>query len=1095
VSENVTSAASDAPARDRARGVLPAHRRGRLLVEAAAGAGKTTVLLERVLAYVEAGERTLAEMAIITFTEQAAAELRVRLRQEIAVRLRRAGGPGEAPGREPLRQALLDLETAAVGTIHAFCLDLLRQRPVEAGVDPAFAVADAFAQRLLFAEAWEELLRAMPAEEPGLEAAQDLDVAAEPRLRALARDLMTRSPEDLPRPLAASELDFARRWRAALDTAGRAAALARPGSALAHDLERVLAKLGELDVLPERARERALLEEEKAVTPSGRAGRQDEIAAKAERDRLRRWLVELRADLHHQRLNELAAWLVRAGERYRSLTEKGSLLDFDELVRRAAELLRRHPAVRADFRRRYPLVLVDEFQDTDRAQIELVLLLAGPEEAAAGASGDPGRPAEPPRALFLVGDPKQSIYRFRGADLEAYAEVRARELRPGARVSLTRTFRLLPAIGAWVNEVMARVMAPAAAAGPGAAGAAGDGREPWEAAYEPLDPVVPAAEPAFGGVLYLDLAEPDPPRVRAARELEAEALARLARRLVAGPEGAAEVRGEDGRLRPARYGDLALLVPRMTLLELYEDAFNRQAVPFRVVGGRHYYRRDEVHALLEILRALADPGDPVATVGALRGPGFGVSDRALAAYALCRPRPRLDGLDELGALAAPDGAAEAARRGSPDPDAAADAAAGLAALAVLRRSTAGLPLTDLVATVLERTGLLPFYALTRRGEQRVANLQKAVEVARRVEAAGHSSLPAFVRWLEQLLEEEPEEADSPYLEGAEEAVRVTTIHRAKGLEFPIVLLGGLAGDEAPSGGLRVLPAAPAAAAPSDSRRGTGRVEIQLRKGVGTRGHLEAAEHERRREQAEDKRLLYVALTRARDLLVLPRLPERTRIDLTPLYRALWQRGGAHQAAAAHRRIAALELADAPGPTPRAPRAPRLEDLRPGDLGGDVEERAAAWAPPAAAVAVRRPAGLAAAARLLVLAALRDAAPAESPTPPVPAEERVRAEELARCFLESPLGRRARAAATRVVEESVAGRLACGAIYDGRVDLAFREPAGWVVVDFEPDAAGQETALRAAALERATGVPVAAAVRVDLVTLGMAPGEPDAGPPV
>src|SRR5687767_13816187 len=258
-----------------------------------------------------------------------------------------------------------------------------------------------------------------------------------------------------------------------------------------------------------------------------------------------------------------------------------------------------------------------------------------------------------PRSLFLVGDPKQSIYRFRGADLENYNEVRRAAFGDARTEYLSATHRPAPELAHWVNAALGRVM--------------GAGGEDWEAAYRPLEPRAIERLPERRGALYLELPPFTAPKVRVAEatELEARSLAWLTSRIVA---ESWQVRDpESGELRAAGLGDCVLLLRKLTMVEQYERAFAERDLPVRVIGGRHYYRRDEVHALVEILRELADPGDPVATVAALRGPGFGCSDSELAAYALVPGSVRLDHAAVLG---------PARLDASPDPTRARQAAAG-----------------------------------------------------------------------------------------------------------------------------------------------------------------------------------------------------------------------------------------------------------------------------------------------------------------------------------------------------------------------------------------------------------------------------------
>ena len=1009
----------DHQARDRARGVDPGSRRGRLLVEAAAGSGKTSVLVDRVLSYLFEGERSLAEMLVVTFTEAAAAELRLRLRQGLVAALARAAasdGQTALVGR--LRGGLADLESARVGTIHSLAFELLRQAPLEAGVDPFFRVADELESRLRFFDAWEEFLRTVDDADEGLEIASDLDLLSERELRSAALALIDKGAARLPRPLGGPP-ERAQRLREIQDLLGQGIAAALAGRPLRGDLEGLRERVQALERLEPEARIGRLLR--LGRLPANR-GTKDETVAKACRDAINERLDQL----GHDRLARFARWLSKVGLVQARRQEAGSVLSFDQLIERARDLVRDRPAVLAEFRRRHPIVLVDEFQDTDRTQVELLTLLAGDDDRDEGG----------PRSFVVVGDPKQSIYRFRGADLETYRRLRD-DWGEERRVVLRQSFRSLPEIVDWVNPVMERVM--------------GAALEPYEAPFHPQEAMNPPMRPEPRGVRRLVVEVPAEARVAEARAAEADAWASLAQRLVLGAEdqAVAQVRSRSD-LRRACFGDIALLLPKLTDSTTYEEAFARHGVPLRVLGGRHYYRRDEIHSLVRILAAVADPGDTIAALAALRGPGFGASDRALLAMHLCEPRTRLDQM-----VALDEGVIGRRASTSPDPAAAGDALRAFARLIELRRLASEMPPPELVAEILERTGLVPFFALRDRGEQRVQNLFRIVELARRIERSGRGgrgSLRALVHWLEQLTEEEPREGEIGEVEEGVDAVTLRTLHGAKGLEFPIVFLGGLAGsDGTRDEGLRWISG------------GDGSIELAAQK-LRTVGWESAKQREREREDAEVKRRLYVGLTRARDLLVIPELPGFGK--RVGMFRALaagspWSDEGTFEtwnapppsAAVARPSMVgvdlhltpALDLAAAVGVV--AERAHEIREVgvgrtidRPSDLKVEAQGR-----PPGSLDGPQRArrAGTAVHRRLaLALGGFVEGEAQEQ-------ELSVAVERMARSFLESPLGRRALAAQQRLVEEI----LAAGSgdrVLEGSVDLAFLENGAWILVDYKSD---------------------------------------------
>jgi ATP-dependent exoDNAse (exonuclease V) beta subunit len=783
-----------------------------------------------------ASSRTAASASF----EKAAGELKVRLRTALEEAVR--------GGETALEEPLLHVDRAVIGTIHSFCGTLLRESPVEARVDPNFAVADGLGRTLLVSRTWdawleEELSAGLP---PALAEARAMGFTLD-RARELA-DLLA-SNRDLighvPGPRGAGNSEDAGSTGDALDASARADA-----DAFAALLEREATEFVRL------AREhcesdadgglRAILDFADAVSaasyltgpartsyllkrvkpaPGPKQGNRtnwDASVLASLRERaaaLRARQEELAALASHNAAVALVAWLRGFVERYEAEKVRAGVLDFDDLLLKARTLLRDDLAARERWKAAYERILVDEFQDTDPLQCEVVFFLS---EVKGGRAREWHEVEIEPGKLFIVGDPKQSIYRFRRADIEMYE--RAKSV-AGGLLHLTENFRTRPAIVAEVNAAFEGVMVPPE-----------DGRK-YQPAYEALSPARADTDVAPGVVLLTPPGgAPQGESVEDVRVEEARAVAAFLAE--ARDRGFFRVwdRAADS-WRPAGLGDMAVLFRRTAALEAYEDAFTAYDLEFRVAGGRRFYARREVRELGAVLAAVDDPHSGVAVVGALRSPFLGVSDESILLHRL-----------KAGSLNYLDG-----RRGAPEVDEA------FALLARLHRSNTGRPASKVIRDVLSETQGLSLFLMKPDGEQRHANLEKVAELAEAMERTEPISLGSFVRWLADVSELSPEEEESPLSEEGGEFIRLLTIHKAKGLEFPVTVLADLSASDTKSDAMVV-------------DRTEERLEFRIGgkdAGLSTIGYDDLNALEKERKRAESLRLLYVGMTRARDALVVP----------------------------------------------------------------------------------------------------------------------------------------------------------------------------------------------------------------------------------
>ncbi len=810
------------------------------VVEAGAGTGKTSLLVERVLVAIGAGTLRVGDLAAITFTEKAAGEMRDRLAAGLDA-LHAAARDGAAPdlseawGRALAHltddrkvaatdvaklalAAVVDMDRAVVTTIHAFCADLLRAFPVEAGVDPRFEVDKGPVYDDVLDEAWERFL----AVELGREAPREaiwrrlLPKVRPGSCESLARQLASFSiPEELLD--AGHDADVAELFQdEASGLMGRIDALLREQTGMT---PAAIASFGAYREALDRLRSggfspfREFAERDPVLAgrllkdplgPNSKLRGVDPEEMKAVAKEAHALIRDLAATDPEvcSLLVEAVAPFARAARR--RLLGRGAV-GFDGLLSLARDLLRDHPEIREAARRRHRLLLVDEFQDTDPMQYEIVLFLAGVE---GDRRSDPFAVPLAPGRLFIVGDPKQSIYRFRGADYGAYRRAVDRVMAEGGEhLELTTNFRSTEALIDPINRLFRSQWTAS----------------PYQPPYLPIDavPGKPVAGPGVEIVTVDATGGVD-------RRREREGIAVAARIL--------DLKERERR----RFGDVMMLLRSFTNLALYLRPLRDAGIPFVVDGGRQFVERTEVAHLLAALRAISRPSDPVALLAFLRSPAGGVKDTELLEYAAARHAWSFEHPVDAAAFPAIARSFETLRSLSAETD---------------------LPADALVRRVLEKTAILPLSAFAYEGAQRVANLRKLASAAASLTRDGKLSLGEVLDALEKE-DAGIAEGDSPLADEAGDVVRVLTIHKAKGLESKIVIVADLAREKSAGRGAQDETARLA-------RLPSGRQVLALR-GKGIRGPVDVwlDRDEEFHDRAQELRTLYVALTRARETLVL-----------------------------------------------------------------------------------------------------------------------------------------------------------------------------------------------------------------------------------
>jgi ATP-dependent helicase/nuclease subunit A len=816
-----------------------------VVVVAGAGTGKTTLLVNRLIHLLvkEPNPVAISRVVALTFTNKAAMEMKIRLRE----RLRALASPdvdvaGSADGgaatlnelRERYRlaaeeirtragAALQDLEKTQIGTLHSFAAHLLRLHPLESGVDPAFQEDDGSRFEEHFSAAWDlwidhELSRQGSHHHvwrPLL-----CSVTLE-EIRAFARALCGElvDLEAIREPLDMKQVEPPiSRWLRQVRDRGRALLDAhdRPKRRKVEQMLAATITLSQLVIEQGRSAVHELPPSEqewlaKDLGACVTGWDKSEFAEAARLINIAQQVQRVNEAFFSNILTVISPFVstVRA-----SFLQKG-WVSFDGLLARARSLLHEHPAVRERVKQEYRAVLVDEFQDTDPVQYEIILAVS--ERLGRHATNWQEMALEPGK-LFIVGDPKQSIYAFRRADIEAFDRVVQKiESDQGMLQTLTTNFRSDAAVLGPVNDVFDRLF---------------ERRPHVQPANVRLE-VRPQRrsgnlEPGVRLQVVGRREDGESFDAAGATRAEAEALARWLK--------------DDIFARPGvKFGHVAMLFRKLTQADTYLDALRRYRLPYVIEGEKHFYRRQEVIDLLNVLRVLENPNDSIALVGILRSPLGGLTDREI--YQL-REAEVFDYRqhDRLVSWAHP--CAAAIRR-------------LYDRLEQLYHEVVVVPLAMAVQLVFDRLPILELAAASLHGEQAVANLLKVKQTAADLSDRPRLTLGGFVDLMVARIEEQPDEAESPLAEELTDAIQVLTIHKAKGLEFPIVVLPGL---HQGMGRERTRPMI--SYDWSSNLYGLSLGTHRTMSSIFVQEKLQA------REDAERRRVLYVGMTRAKELLVL-----------------------------------------------------------------------------------------------------------------------------------------------------------------------------------------------------------------------------------
>jgi ATP-dependent helicase/nuclease subunit A len=808
------------------------------LVEAGAGSGKTKSLVDRMIALLRSGRCSINTLAAVTFTRKAAAELRGRFQTELEKAVLEEKEPEK---KNRLSESLQNLEQCYIGTIHSFCAKLLRERPIEVPLDPDFKEIEEIEEAVFREKCWLDYL---------------VKVRLEGEALLQSLDEVGLSPEDLKDSFEAVSLypevelmggsqdapdfpSFRSRLESFLQEAKKEIPAKRPANGyddLQKHILRCLIRQKNIGFEDSRILMETfeLLDRNIGVIKNRWSSQEVAEAIQKEFNDFREKIVRVALKKWREYRHSKALELIKNAIYYYSEKRRQqSRLNFQDLLLHASSLLRKSPEVRQYFSRKFTHILVDEFQDTDPIQAEVLLYLTGIDWEESNWRKLVPRPG----SLFLVGDPKQSIFRFRRADIDTYNIVKEQIKHAGGEILyLTANFRSLPSLANWNNPVFKGIFP--------------DKSDRYQPEYAPLNTVREDQDNTWFGVYKITIPKAKWNREKEIAEYDANAIADWIKWACEGNVHFARTKEEKekGLSSEAQPSDFLFLFRYKKNMNIYARALEERGIPFEITGSNAFSESEEIREIVNLVHALNDPENQIFTVAVLRGIFFGVSDDDLLQFK--REGGKFFFLHEF-----PESENLSSAR----------VARSLMRLKEWWKWIQEYPVSTAMEIVFENSGIINYLASSEMGSSRAGNLFKLLEILRFKESEGVTSFAGLVEFMEELssVHEIEEISLTP---GRTNAVRLMNLHKAKGLEAPVVFLANPAGikeHKAEKHIIRIEEITPQG--------------YFLFKKMGMYqgktisqpvGWEEKAEEEKRYDEAEESRLMYVAATRAKNLMVI-----------------------------------------------------------------------------------------------------------------------------------------------------------------------------------------------------------------------------------
>ena len=796
-----------------------------LLVEAGAGSGKTHSLVDRMLSLLASGRAEINTFAAVTFTRKAAAELRGRFQTELE---KAVLSTQDEEIHDRLAEALHYLEQCFIGTIHSFCAKILKERPIEIALDPDFKELEEIENAIFRESCWHDyLIKAWLEDEGVLRSLGEIGLSPNELKDAFVA--LSLYPEVESMAGSDAEPDYAyfrTELEGFLEGVRNRVPHARPLKGF-DDLQRLmhrcLLRQDNLDfadpiVLMETCE---AMDKSSGITQNRWPTKDEAKDFKAEFDLFKESTVdETLRQWREYRHSKILDFLGPALDFYNERRLSQFKLNFQDQLMLASRLLRDNPEVRQYFSRRFSHILVDEFQDTDPIQAEVLLYLTGTDCA----EKDWQRLVPRAGSLFLVGDPKQSIFRFRRADIDTYNLVKDQILRGGGEVlHLTTNFRSLTSIGVWNNSVFKHIFPEKV--------------DKYQAGFSPLDTVREDGE-RMNGIYKISVPKQKWNREDVIVDIDSQRIADFISHSINGDAA------EENKWKPS---DFLILLRYKKNMAVYARALEQRGIPYEITGSKAFTESEEIREILNLAKALNDPDNPIYTVAALRGIFFGVSDNELYAFKQNGGRFYF--------LTGEDGTEEEAKD---------RVSQSLQKLRQWWKWIRIYPATTVLEMIFEDSGVVSFAASSEMGNSRAGNLFKLLALLRSQEREGAASFSELVTFMYELVTIYDIEEMS-LTPGGTNAVRLMNLHKAKGLEAPFVFLANPVGQRPHDPNQHIVRIG---TTPRGYFQLSHKVGFQWRPLSQPAQWEEKAEEEGNYSKAEEERLMYVASTRARDCLVI-----------------------------------------------------------------------------------------------------------------------------------------------------------------------------------------------------------------------------------